>query len=52
MQVRVVAAARSRTGAAVSEPAGRRLLEPVGDVPQAEFELTYYRQVVAQAIAA
>jgi transposase InsO family protein len=30
----------------------RRLLEPIGDVPPAEFELAYYRQRVAQAIAA
>ena len=28
----------------------RRLLEPIGDVPPAEFELAYHRQRVAQAI--
>ena len=30
----------------------RRLLEPIGDVPPAEFEQAYYRQQEAQAIAA
>lgn len=30
----------------------RRLLEPIGDVPPAEFELAYHRQRVAQAMAA
>jgi transposase InsO family protein len=30
----------------------RRLLEPIGDVPPAEFELMYYRQQGAHAIAA
>jgi len=30
----------------------RRLLEPIGDVPPAEFELMYYRQREAHAMAA
>jgi transposase InsO family protein len=30
----------------------RRLLEPIGDVPPAEYEQAYYRQQEAQAIAA
>jgi transposase InsO family protein len=30
----------------------RRLLEPIGDVPPAEFELAYHRQRVIQAMAA
>jgi putative transposase len=30
----------------------RRLLEPIGDVPPAEFEQAYYRQQQSQAIAA
>jgi transposase InsO family protein len=29
----------------------RRLLEPIGDIPPAEFELAYYRQREAQALA-
>jgi putative transposase len=30
----------------------RRLLEPIGDIPPAEFELMYYRQQDESAIAA
>jgi transposase InsO family protein len=30
----------------------RRLLEPIGYVPPAEFELMYYRQREAHAVAA
>jgi putative transposase len=30
----------------------RRLLEPIGHVPPAEFEEEYYRQQAGQAIAA
>jgi len=30
----------------------RRLLEPIGDVPPAEFEQAYYDQLEGQAVAA
>jgi putative transposase len=30
----------------------RRLLEPIGDIPPAEFELMYYRQQDESAVAA
>ena len=30
----------------------RRLLKPIGDVPPAEFEMAYYRQVEESAMAA
>jgi transposase InsO family protein len=30
----------------------RRLLEPIGDIPPAEFEQAYYDQLEGQAVAA